>query len=468
MDRLAEKIAEFVAGSGFDKLPPEVVEAAKTAFLDCLGVALAGSDEASARICAALAQKESGAGVATVIGHRFGTTATLAALCNGTSAHALDFDHSFLVGQPTAGLIPAVLTMGEMLDAGGRDVLAAYVAGFEVVARLARSMPRLSTTAHWHSTSSLGAVGAAAGCARLARLDAGAARNALGIAASMASGMVWNFATMTKPLHAGLAAQNGVLAARLAGQGFTSSPAALAEDKGLFDCFARGLDCDITPFKSLGRTFDLTGIGISVKPYPCGGLTHTAVDAVLELRREGLRPDQLDSMRVEVTPHVFDRIMNALPANGIEARFSMPYILARALADGALVLDTFTDEAAAEPGIRQLGGKIVMEPGDGLVETPGGRRPALVTVELGDGRRLHRQVDHARGTPWKPMTPVELREKFDSCAARVLDPARSRQVADLVNGLEGLDAIRDLCRLLGKPRPAAPGLLETSNRHPGR
>jgi len=449
MDGLADKVSEFVTGNDFDKLPPDVVDAAKAAFLDCVGVALAGSEEESARICGALARQESRAAEATVIGRGFRTSATLAALCNGTSAHALDFDHSYLMGQPTAGLVPAVLTMGEATGASGRDVLAAYVAGFEVVSRLARSMPQLSTHAHWHATSSFGTVGAAACCARLAGLDGGATRNALGIAASMASGMVWNFATMTKPLHAGLAAQNGVLAARLAAEGFTSSPAALEEGKGVFDCFGRGLECDARPFETLGRGFDLTAIGVSVKPYPCGGLTHAAVDAVLELRQEGLRPDQVDSMRVGVTSQVFDRIMNALPANGIESKFSMPYILARALVDGALVLDTFTDDAAADPAVRGIAGDIVMELDTGLLETADGARPADVTVRLKDGGELRRRVDHSRGRPEKPLTPAELRDKFDTCAGRALDSERVGQVADLIDGLEGLESVGGLCELLG-------------------
>ena len=452
MSGLADGISEFVAGNDFDRVPADVVTAAKAAFLDCVGVALAGSEEESARICGALARQESRAAEATVIGRRFRTSATMAALCNGTSAHALDFDHSYLMGQPTAGLIPAALTMGEATGASGRDVLAAYVAGFELVSRLARSMPQLSTDGHWHATSSFGTVGAAACCARLAGLDAGATRNALGIAASMASGMVWNFATMTKPLHSGLAAQNGVMAARLAAEGFTSSPAALEEKKGVFDCFGRGLECDASPFETLGRSFDLTGIGVSVKPYPCGGLTHSAVDAVLELRQEGLRPDQVDSMRVGVTSQVFDRIMNALPANGIESKFSMPYILARALVDGALVLDTFTDEAAADPAVRRIAGNIVMELDAGLVETADGARPADVTVRLKDGGEVRRRVDHSRGRPEKPMTPAELRNKFDTCAGRTLDPAQAGRVAELIDGLEGLGSIGGLCELLGGPK----------------
>jgi len=448
MDVLATKVAKFVVETDFDKLPEEVIGAAKLAFLDCVGVALAGANEESARICGGLAREETQQGTASVIGQRFKSSPMMAALCNGTAGHALDYDHSFLMGQPTAGLIPAALTMGEVVAASGPRVLAAYVTGFELVSRLARSMPQLSTKGHWHSTSSLGSIGAAACCAKLAELNANGVQNAIGIAASMASGVVWNFATMTKPLHAGLAAKNGVLAARLAAHGFTSSPATLEEGKGLFDCFARGLDCNVASFESLGRTFDLTDIGISVKPYPCGGLTHTAVGAVLELRSGGVGPDELDAMTVGVTQQVFDRIMSRLPKNGIEGKFSMPYILARALVDGELVLDTFTDEAVQEPSVRRVAETVVMELDRSLEETAEGGRPAKVTVKLRDGRELSCQQDFARGTPRKPMTRDELRAKFNACAERVLTSEQVQRTAALIDGLESVEDIGVLCELL--------------------
>jgi len=250
-------------------------------------------------------------------------------------------------------------------------------------------------------------------------------------------------------LHSGLAAKNGVLAARLAARRFTSSPAALERDKGVFDCFARGLDCDLTPFESLGTDFDLADIGISIKPYPCGGLTHTAVDAVLELRREGVGAEQLEAMNVGVTPHIFDRIMTALPKDGIEGKFSMPYILARALVDGELVLDTFTDEAVNEPGIRRVAERITMGLDPTLEETAEGSRPAKVTVKLTDGRVLSRQLDFARGTPRRPMTDQELRAKFDACASRVLKSAQVQNTGTLIDALEDLEDIGQLCELLG-------------------
>lgn len=448
MDALATKVAEFVARTDFDRLPEEVVRAAKSAFLDCLGVALAGANEESARICAALAREEGGVGEATIIGQAHKASTAMAALSNGTAAHALDYDHSFLMGQPTAGLIPAALAMGEALQAGGRQVLAAYVAGFEVVSRLARSMPQLSTHGHWHSTSSLGTLGAAGCCAKIAGLDASGVLHALGISASMASGLVWNFATMTKPLHAGLAAKNGVLAARLAARGFTSSPSTLEQGKGVFDCFARGLECDLSPFEGLGTTFDLAEIGISIKPYPCGGLTHTAVDAVLELRRKGLLAEQVETMNVGVTPHVFDRIMTALPQNGIEGKFSMPYILARALVDGELVLDTFTDESVRDPVIRRLAEKIAMNLDATLEETAEGGRPAHVTVKLTDGRVASRRLDFARGTPRRPMSTDEVRAKFEACASRVLTKEQVKETAGVIDTLDELEDIGKLCALL--------------------
>src|SRR5437870_640061 len=217
------KIAQFVVDTKYEKIPPKAIETAKTAILDCLGVALAGSKEEDAKICAQIARQEGAREEATVIGQKLKTSALHAALANGTAAHALDFDHSFtLMGQPTAPIIPAVFSLGDSLGASGRQIIEAYAAGFEVTGKLAYS---LRDTPHdgWHAPSTLGSFGAAAACAKLLRLNSSQIEMALGITASMASGIVGNFGTMTKPLHVGLGARNGVLAARLAQSGFTAN-----------------------------------------------------------------------------------------------------------------------------------------------------------------------------------------------------------------------------------------------------
>lgn len=445
-----QKIACFVVDAAYEKISSEALEAAKTAFLDCLGVTLAGSKEDSARICALLAREEGARGESTVIGQGFSSSALLAALANGTAAHALDYDHSFgNMGQPTAALVPAVFALGEALRASGRDVLAAYVAGFEVTAILIRAIPEHSKKGGWHSTGTLGSLGAAAACARLFRLDESRVQMALGIASSMASGIVSNFGTMTKPLHAGLAAKNGILAARLARSGFSSSPRILDRAKGFFQVFSRDLPVKEGAFEALGVRFDLVERGIRIKPYPCGGLTHSAVDSLLELRAQhGITPESIEKIHVAVGRHAYENIIYHKPETGLQGKFSMPYILARALVHGKLTLEHFTDEAVRDASIRRLGEKIFMEHEPEIEDAAEGRRPSRVTIRLKDGRTLSRHADYPKGGRQSPLTPEEIRQKFVECAGRTIGRQAVDGVLDYLERLEALADLAPLCKLL--------------------
>lgn len=444
-----QKIARFVVDAAYEKISSEALAAAKTAFLDCLGVTLAGSKEDCARICALLAREEGARGESAVIGQGFSSSALLAAFANGTAAHALDYDHSFAsMGQPTAALIPAVFALGEALHASGRDVLAAYVAGFEVTAMLIRAIPEHSKKGGWHSTGTLGSMGAAAASARLFRLDESRVQMALGIASSMASGIVSNFGTMTKPLHAGLAAKNGVLAARLARGGFSSSPRILDRAKGFFEVFSRDLP-EEGAFEALGVRFDLVERGIRIKPYPCGGLTHSAVDSLLELRAQhGITPEAIEKIHVAVGRQAYESIVYHKPETGLQGKFSMPYILARALVHGKLALEHFTDEAVRDASIRRLGEKISMENDPELEDTAEGRRPSRVTIRLKDGRTWSRRVDYPKGGRQVPLTPEEIRRKFVECAGRTIGREAVDGVLDYLERLETLADLAPLCKLL--------------------
>jgi 2-methylcitrate dehydratase PrpD len=234
--RYTEQVARFVVETRVDTIPREVAAAAKTAILDCLGVALAGSKEEGTRICAEQVRIEGARGVASVWGQGFKSSASLAALANGTATHALDFDHGVYLVQPTSAVIPAVVSLAEALSASGRDLLEAYVAGFEATAKIAKSIPE-EGRGGWHGAGTLGTLGAALSCAKLLKLDVDRSRTALGIATSMASGAACNYGTMTKPLGSGLAARSGVLAACLAQKGFTASATALESAAGFFDAF---------------------------------------------------------------------------------------------------------------------------------------------------------------------------------------------------------------------------------------
>src|SRR5499433_1664360 len=384
--KITAKIARFVAESQFEKIPAKAIETAKLAVRDCLGVALAGSKEEDAKICAEIARQEGAKEEATVIGQRFKSSALQAAFANGTAAHAMDFDHSFtLMGQPTAPIIPAIFAMGESLGASGRQILEAYTAGFEVTGKLAYSL-RDSKHDGWHAPSTLGSFGAAAGCAKLLGLNTPKIEMALGIAASMASGVVSNFGTMTKPLHVGLGARNGVLAAKLARSGYTANTQAIESGFGLYKVLHPTATVHEEPIEELGRSYALLSDGIRVKPYPCGGLTHQAIDSVLEFKtKHGITADNVESIQVDVTKHTFERIVFRVPQNGIQGKFCMNYLLARAIIDGTIGLHIFTDEAVKDAQVLKLGERVQMRLDPDLKAGSPGGRPCRVTIRLKNG-----------------------------------------------------------------------------------
>ena len=299
------KIAQFVVNAKYQSMPPKALETAKVAVRDCIGVALAGSREEDARICAEIARQEQAREETTVIGQGFKTSALNAALANGTAAHAMDFDHSFtLMGQPTAPIIPAIFSLGDALGASGRQMIEAYVVGYEVTAKLVQSL-RDSAHDGWHAPSTLGSFGASAACAKLLGLNSSQVEMALGMSASMASGIAANFGTMTKPLHVGLGARNGVLAAKLAAGGYTANAKAIESGFGFYQVLHQGTPIDEQPIEELGQSYGLLSDGIRIKPYPCGGLTHQVIDSVLEFRaKHGLTAEMIDSVDVDVVKQV--------------------------------------------------------------------------------------------------------------------------------------------------------------------
>ena len=444
------KIARFVVETEFKNIPSEAVKMAKTAVLDCLGVALAGSKESSARICAEIARQEHAKEESSVIGQGFKSSAMHAAFANGTAAHALDFDHSFtLMGQPTAPLIPAIISLGESLGASGRRCLEAYVGGFETITKLVMSLRQRSEDG-WHPPSSFGSFGAGVACAKLQGLDQSQVEMTLGTAASMASGLVCNFGTMSKPLHVGLGARNGVVAAKLAQSGFTANKQAIEAGLGFYQVFYPGAEPDTRPLDELGTAFELINSGIRIKPYPCGGLTHPAIDGVLEFKtKHGISAEMVESIEVGVARHTFERIVFRVPENGLQGKFSMPYLLARAIIDGKLFLDAFTDSAVKDKNVLRLAERIQMHLDPDLQPTAQGSRPCKVTIRLRDGRSFSRQIDYAKGSRESPMSDRELKQKFIDCAREALDDSSIERIIEYVEHLETLEDIRPMCQLLG-------------------
>jgi 2-methylcitrate dehydratase PrpD len=445
-ENYTETVARFVADLTSDRIPDEVVAAAKTAILDCLGVALAGSREECVRICAEQIRLEQARGEASVWGQGFTSSASSAALVNGTATHALDFDHGVYLGQPTSALIPAVLSLAETIHASGRDLLEAYVAAFEATAKIAKSIPE-EGRGGWHSAGTLGTLGATLSCAKLLKLEADAIRTALGIATSMASGASCNYGTMTKPLGSGLAARNGVLAAGLAQKGFTASRHALESATGFFDAYL-SLPPDPAPItEELGRSYELAH-GLKIKPYPCGGLSHNAIDAVLDMREhDGLRADQVESIEVELAKHAYERLVFQIPRTGLEGKFCMGYLLGRAMINGKVSLDDFTDAAVREPPMVDFAKRVHITLNSALTDSSE-IRPSNVEIRLKDGRTLSRYVEYSKGGPQAPLSLQELQAKFSDCAKRVIDSGPMGAVVEYVGKLDSLEDVRPLCRLL--------------------
>jgi 2-methylcitrate dehydratase PrpD len=442
-------VAQFVAHADLQSVPDRARAAARDAILDAVGVALGGSPESAGSIAAALAREEGAKEEAAVFGHGFQTSAMLAAWANGVSAHALDFDSSYVtMGQPMAGLVPTVFALAEPLGASGRDLVDAYLVGYEVTGKLVRSISTRSDGGAWHATATVGSLGCTAAASRLLRLNEDQVRMALGITGSMASGIVANFGTMSKPLHAGLGARNGVMAAKLAQHGFSGNASVLEATNGYFAAFAGGTPETTSYLEELGRVWEIEQ-GVRYKPYPCGGLCHSAIDAAIALRQEhGLRPDAIDGVKVQVTDHTANRIVFGIPETEVQAKFSMGYVVARALVDGQLAPDTFSDEAIREPAVLELARKVQMEVDPGFATAQRVRSPARVSIRLSDGRTVSREVAAARGGPESPLSADELRAKFRTCATRVLADREVDRAIDLLASLEKLPDVKELAGVL--------------------
>ncbi len=436
------RFGDFVATA---VVPAAARAAAGQAVLDTVGVTLAGSIEPAATHVRDVARAEGGAPRCAVLGTGERTSAGWAALANGTAAHALDFDDMCFVSMahPSTPLVAAGLAVAELADASGAALLDAYCVGFEIEAVLGRTMNPTHYEQGWHATSTLGSIGAAATAARLLGQDAQTATRSMAIAASAASGLKESFGTMVKPLQAGLAGRNGVLAAQLADGGFTASAHALEGPQGLLRAMQSREPTLGDGAAVLGRVWEIVDGGITVKLYPSCAGTHPTIDTLIDLRTEHqFAPDEVDGIDVlvdSVTPTV---LIHDRPTSGLEGKFSLHFCAAAAVAHGRVNIQTF-ETGLADPVIQALLPRITMrvDPGVGVGQPT--LTEAVVIVRLRNGRVLERRVRGARGYPNRPPTAAQLGDKFQACAERAVSPSAT---------LDALDWLRDLER---QPRVAA-------------
>jgi 2-methylcitrate dehydratase PrpD len=446
-----ERLAEFVAGSA---VPDDARVAACDAVQDTVGVMLAGASEPVASIVRRTALMEVPQGLASLFGTPHTTSATWAALVNGAAAHALDFDDMCWtsLAHPSAPLVAASMATAESIGAGGRSVLEGYVVGFEIEAALGRVMNPSHYEHGWHCTSTIGTIGAAAAAARVMGLGAEATSHALAIAASEASGLKENFGTMVKPLHAGLAARNGVLAALLAREGLTASKRAIDGPQGLLVAMiSRTRDIDAS-LADLGRRWEIIDEGITVKIYPSCAGTHPTIDTLIDLRREhDLAPDDIAAVDVgvdAVTPTV---LIHDRPNSGLEAKFSLHFCAAAALVHGRVGIDMFEPSGMQDPVVQRLIPRVTMRVDDALIGASPPLTHARVRVTLSDGRTLERAVSGARGYPSRPVSTAERDAKFLECAGRCVSPGSAERALKHLKALDTSVDARALAPLLTPP-----------------
>lgn len=451
---VTEILANFIAETRYEQLPPEVTTAAKRALLDFFGVALAGASAEGSRLITEYVKEEGGNPEASVIAAGFKTSPSLAALANGTIAHALDYDDCFngFPIHPSVAIMPAVLALAEKTGASGKKVIEAYAVGFEIACKVGSVVGLRQRELGWHNTATLGCLGAAAAASRLLDLTAGDVRMALGIAASLAGGLRQNFGTMTKPLHAGNAARNGVLAASLAGKSFTSYDGVLEAPLGFFKVLGMPKGRDLSEItEHLGSPYSVASPGILFKLFPSCHGTHRGIDAALRLRREtGVRTEDIVDIECRTTATVPTSLFHHRPKTPTEARFSMEYCVARALVDGQMGLAQFDEEKIQSPDVRDLVQKVHYSHPDDIGQ--GVDQPQEVVLRLRDGRTCSRKGDVIKGDPENPISWEELCLKYRDCAGRFLPAPEVDRLLELVSNLETLDDITRCIQVAAQPR----------------
>jgi 2-methylcitrate dehydratase PrpD len=414
---------------------------ARHAILDWFGVTIAGAREPLAAI---LAEEFAGGGNAraTLVGLNNTAAVHDAALVNGAVSHALDFDdvNRHMHGHPTVPVASAVLALGEVLGSSGRDIVLAFIAGYEVECRLGDMCGDAHYDKGFHATGTFGTFGAAAGAARLMGLDAEQTAIALGIAASQASGLKLNFGTMTKPLHAGKAAANGLIAARLASRGFTARDDAIEAAQGFAATQAPGFTAHAVrpdanaPFAVEENLF---------KYHAACYLTHSSIEAIRELRQKhGIKLEDLEAMTLHVDPGHLKVCNIPEPASGLEVKFAIRHLTGMAL-DGAdtAALETFSEASANDSRYTQARERIRIEP---RIAPPEERHGAAVALKLKDGRTL--QAEANVGIPATDLAAQEAKlvAKFRALADPVVGRDRARAAEAMLLKLDTLPNVKAL------------------------
>ncbi len=441
---VTQGIAEYIARTEYENIPPSVIKMAKECTLDSIGDAFYGFKFEASQIALALfgtmSAVEKGASVlctgTKVLPH-------LASFINGIMAHVADFDDVLymLRGYTSCVIMPAAIAACEVAGRSGKDFLTAFVVGTEV-------MGSRHYEVGWHSTGTIGFLGAAAAASKALKLEPSKVANALGIAASSATGLRVSFGTMTKSFHVGHAAMTGVLAAQLAEKGFDASPTVLEETLGFANLFGGAGEIS-SVVKDLGTNYALNEIMLKLYP-SCAG-THSAVDGILRIREKiNGKLQDIEAIEIHVRPTSTNVLFYHNPETVLQGKFSMEFCVAAALIFGKLGISQFQTDSLFNPHVKDIMKKVILIPDGEMERTSREKRvlsPAQITVKTVEGKEYCETIFEAKGSPSNPMSNGEIQEKFRECARHALPDSN---VEAALEAIESLETLRNISELISK------------------
>ena len=454
---VTDHVARFALGTRYEDIPEPVRTQALAHILDALGLALAGSVAPGSRIIQDyLASLGCSRGPAAVFGTSLATAPRFAALANGAAIHAHDYDDTcpqHLADRngglhATGPVISAALAMAVPAGRSGRDVLEAFHVGVEIGCCISHAIDNRHYAGGYHATGTVNVFGTAAAVARLLGADQAVMRTALGLAASHSAGIRENFGTMTKPYHAGHAAEGGTVSAELAMRGFTAAENALEAPRGFFAAAGGGFD-PVQVMDRLGNPWAFEDPGVWIKPHPSGALNHPAMTLLRKwVREEGVTPDRVRRVRLRTNANVVNTLLHNRPKTWLEAKFSLPFNAAAILVKGRAGLAEFTDAVVNAPEIKAMMDRIDFAAYD-EIKADYTNTTTFIEIELTDGKTLSGRVDYPKGSPQDPMRYDEVAEKFHECADYAGWPKdKAARIVELVRDFEVLPDVRALTAAL--------------------
>ena len=442
---LTQQAAQFAANLTFADLPEAAARTVGFGLADCVAVIAAGQREPVVGLLHDIEGSQPAGEAAILFDQRF-ARADVAALINSAAAHALDFDDTGLSGHPSAVLVPAVLAVGEATGADGKQLLSAYVAGYEIWADLiGRHLDPLHAKG-LHPTAIFGPIATAAATCNLMSLNADQTRSALSLAASMSSGIVANFGSLAKHLQVGRAVQNGIQAARYAARGMTAAEDGLENRLGFLKAFAPANRVDLDRAPEFGRNWAIEREGLNIKLHPVCHAAQRSIDAALDLRdRYSPSLDNIEKLQIHIGRGQALALRFSRPKDALEARFSAEFVVASALLTGKVALADLNDEYVNRSDIQSLISRSELI----LTDELDGEEPLFapadhVVLHTRNGERLESAaIRRARGHARNPVTTDTLREKFHSCASFANADAADELFEYLIDPA-GIDQVRTI------------------------